>query len=460
MAINGCNECLAKQRRIDELNEEVRRLKEKLNYQERKQKEGFFGSSTPSAKIPVKANTAELARKPKGARPGHKGNGRKVFIEADREVDVAPATNGCCPICGGILQHKGSEQRQVVDSRPILAEKVVYTLPKDYCPGCHKTFQPSPPGVLPKSLYGNQLIVTATVMHYLHGIPMGRICEQMGVGPGALVEVFHRLARIFDCVPEKLITWYRNSWVRHADETGWRTEGKNGYAWLFATPQISIFLFRKTRSGEVARYVLGQEALPGFLVVDRYGGYNRAPCAIQYCYAHLKRAVEDLEKEFPDSPEILAFTGTLVPLLSAAMGLRNQAITDEEFYRKASEVKSSIIEAITSPATHLGIRNIQDIFQTQEKRLYHWAEDRNVPADNNLSERDLRPTVIARKVSFGSGSDAGAHTRGVLMSVLWSLKKQAQDVSSHLKMVLDEVARDMNQDPFPLLFPNAPPLSP
>ena len=86
-----------------------------------------------------------------------------------------------------------------------------------------------------------------------------------------------------------------------------------------------------------------------------------------------------------------------------------------------------------------------------------WAEDRNVPAENNLAERDLRPTVIARKVSFGSQSDAGAHTRGVLMTVLGSLKKRGVDVATHLKQVLDELAKDIHQDPFPLLFPRDPP---
>jgi len=41
-------------------------------------------------------------------------------------------------------------------------------------------------------------------------------------------------------------------------------------------------------------------------------------------------------------------------------------------------------------------------------RLYHWAKDRAIPADNNLSERDLRSLVIARKISFGSQAQAGA----------------------------------------------------
>jgi hypothetical protein len=113
--------------------------------------------------------------------------------------------------------------------------------------------------------------------------------------------------------------------------------------------------------------------------------------------------------------------------------------------------------AVESPAQHLGIRRIQDIFQENASRLYHWADSRSVPADNNLAERDLRPTVIARKVSFGSQSDAGAHTRGILMTVLASLKKRGADVATHLKHVLDELVKDIHQDPFHLLFPRDPP---
>ncbi len=67
------------------------------------------------------------------------------------------------------------------------------------------------------------------------------------------------------------------------------------------------------------------------------------------------------------------------------------------------------------------------------------------------------PPVLARKVSFGSQSDAGAHTRGVLMTVVGSLKKRGVDVATQLKQVLDELAKNIHQDPFPLLFPRDPP---
>lgn len=73
MAVNGCPVCLEKQRRIDELEEEVQRLRTKVRYQERKEKDGFFGSSTPSSKKPVKPNVELKESKPRGAKPGHNG---------------------------------------------------------------------------------------------------------------------------------------------------------------------------------------------------------------------------------------------------------------------------------------------------------------------------------------------------------------------------------------------------
>jgi hypothetical protein len=45
---------LKKQQQIDRLREENARLKERLRYQERNAREGAFGSSTPSSKIPIK----------------------------------------------------------------------------------------------------------------------------------------------------------------------------------------------------------------------------------------------------------------------------------------------------------------------------------------------------------------------------------------------------------------------
>ena len=460
MTRSFCEGCFKKQQRIDQLTEENERLKHALNYRQRREKEGYFGSSTPSSKVPVKANTAPpKENKKRGAKPGHKGHGRKRFdeAEADQVVEMEPDVGERCPDCGGALQDKGTKDRMVVESAPLKARRVLYRLPAKYCARCGRAFVAHAPSVLPKSLYGNQLIAQAATMHYLHGIPMGRVCEQIDVDPGSLVQVFHRLAGLFANVPDKLIEQYRRSPVKHADETGWRTNGKNGYAWLFATETISIFQFKKTRSAEVPQAVLGRKRLPGTLVVDRYAGYNKSPCRIQYCCTHLLRETKDLEKEFPDSSEVKVFVSTLAPLLALAMNLRSQPISDAQFYAQAAKVKAQIIHTVNHPAHHFGIQRIQDIFRKHKTRMYLWASDRRIPADNNLAERDLRPTVIARKTSFGSQSDAGARTRSILMTVLHTLRKQGGDPTERLKTTLDSLAHDISQDPFPLLLSRDPP---
>lgn len=63
------------------------------------------------------------------------------------------------------------------------------------------------------------------------------------------------------------------------------------------------------------RALFAEERLPGTLVVDRYNGYNKTPCNIQYCYSHLLREVEDLDKEFPDQVEIKTFVSIVAPCL-------------------------------------------------------------------------------------------------------------------------------------------------
>ena len=294
-------------------------------------------------------------------------------------------------------------------------------------------------------------------MYYLNGLPMGRICQDLGISDGALTEVFHRIARLFGSIPNKLIQEYRHAPVKHADETSWRTNGRNGYAWLFATPDMSIFQFGKNRSSKIPQAVFGKKKLPGVLVVDRYAAYNKVPCDLQYCYAHLLRDVQDLEKEFPDESEIATFTAVVAPLLSLAMGLRRQDLEDDEFYGRAAGLRSEIKAAMAQPAKHAGIRRIQDIFTEHESRMFHWAANRAVPADNNLAERDLRPSVIARKVSFGSVTDAGAEVRSTFTTIVTTLRKRGHDPADQLKTTLDALAADPDQDPFPILFSRAGP---
>lgn len=451
--VNSCSGCLEKQREIDRLKAENQRLKDALRYRQRKQEDGPFGASTPSSQIVLKANAKpEDQAKPGGARLGHAGHGRRATSaqQADRIRAVALAAP--CSHCGGELLSKGSRQRTVIDIDAVEVQAILYRLERKLCLGCGRTLQAQPPGVLAKSALGNQLLVELLDGHYLQGIPLGRLCANFGVNLGTVVDSLHRLAALLQPAIKPLVSEYRFSAVRHADETRWRTDGLSGYCWLFATTQVSLYLFRRTRSASIVKEVFGDKPLEGVLVVDRYAAYNRAPCRLQYCYAHLLREVEDLAKENSQDAEVERFSSALIPLLAQAQHLRAQNISDRQYYKQARQIKEKLIAMSQQPALHLGIRRLQDIFGDNQERLYHWVEDRCVPAENNLSERELRPTVIARKVSFGSQSDAGAKSREILMSVLHSLRKRIEQPKKRLKKVLDRIARGDDEEVFKLLF--------
>ena len=450
-----CKACIEKDLKIAALEDTVKGLRAQLRYRQRKEDEGPFSLSTPSSKKPFKENAPEeKTNKKGGAVPGHKGHGRTSVAQDAADLIIDRDAGDTCPDCGCALVPQRETTRSVIDSSPREPKHILYRLHDKRCPVCKKTFHARAP-VLPRSLFGNHLTSQCAVMHYVNGIPLGRISEMTGVNIGSLIDIFHRIGR--HCAPcmEVLKNAYRQDVAKHADETGWRNDGRSGYAWLFCTAALSIFLFKNTRSSSVPKGVFGEKVLPGVLVVDRYAGYNKLPVKLQYCYAHLLRELEKLEKDFPDEEEVKSFTAILIPLLAEAMRLGSQGIPDKAYYRKAGKLKKEIMKVCRSPARHLGIRAYQDIFTTGEDRLFHWVEDRRVPAHNNRAERELRPTVIARKVSFGSSSDAGAETRSILMSVLHTLNKKRgkESLESVFKEILDKIADDPAIDVASLILP-------
>ena len=271
MSMAYCAKCFEKQRKIDALEDEIERLKDKLAYEERTAAEGYFGSSTSSSKIPIKRNTLEENQKKKGGgKPGHKGHGRSAVKEeqADRVEEVEVECE--CPDCGVKLEDRGTRNRTVVDCDVVKVKKIVYRLQHKQCPKCGREFKGKAPGVFPKSLYSNRLLSHAATEHYLRGITLGRLEEQLGAGCGSLVDALRRLSGIFSAVPQELVLRYRKALVKHADETGWRNDGKNGYAWLLANKEVSIYRFSNSRAAAIPKEIFGTDKLPGVLVVDRY----------------------------------------------------------------------------------------------------------------------------------------------------------------------------------------------
>ena len=449
-----CNECINKQIEIDHLRKENESLRNE-NYKLKKRlKEGYFSSSTPSSKKPAKETaTLDKVKRRGGAKKGHKGHGRKGFDvkEADEVLDVkGPST---CHKCGRPLQNVGTKFRSTIDIQPVIVRKIVYRLYEKRCCHCNETITTTVPELSPKCLYTNRALSYLAEEYYIHGVPLNRIATRYGLSVGTLHQAMQQIAATLEKAYDKLVKDYRQASVKHADETTWRIDGKNGYAWLFATRDTTIMTLRNTRSGKVAQEILGTSPLPGVLTVDRYAGYNKSPCKMQNCYAHLLRELSDINDEFPNQPEVTSFHNAVAPLLKQAMELRSLPIADKDFYRRAKNCKASIISAMSIQANHLAIKSFQQIFVENSHRLYHWADDRAVPADNNFAERSLRPLVIARKISFGSQSENGALTRSRIMSVLLTLNNRFPNQSlQRLSSFLNHYAANPSIDVYKSLF--------
>jgi transposase len=452
--VNLCESCLEKQREIDRLKEEIGRLRGKLSLNERKLKQGFFGSSTSSAKVPVKENSLlEKQAKQGGGQPGHTGIGRKIF--SSREADerrIAKVKAEVCETCCCHLEPQSANERGVYELEREKVKKIHYQIERKKCPKCRKIVSGKVENAFARVSLSNELVVEIADQHYLLGRSLGQISERFKLSEATLCASLQRIGGKIKPSLEFLRRIYRQAAVRHADETGWRTNGGNGYAWYFGSAEVSLYLFRQTRSASVAAEVFGKEQLSGVLVVDQYGGYNRVPCRIQYCYAHLLRKQEDLAKEFPKSREIRNYTSQMIKLLSQAMKLRKAGFSEKQYQVEASKIKGKILKLSQRPAKHPAVRRWQDFYVEKSDRLYQWCESEKIPAENNYAEREIRKIVIARKNSYGSQSEAGAETREIWTSVLASLKKREANPREKLAEGLNKLSADENFDLAEFLF--------
>ena len=79
----------------------------------------------------------------------------------------------------------------------------------------------------------------------------------MRLSLGAIVRAIHQVARQAQPAVDRILERIRGSPVVHAEETGWRQDGVNGYVWTFSTPTGRYFL-RRGRNKEAVDEVLDE----------------------------------------------------------------------------------------------------------------------------------------------------------------------------------------------------------
>lgn len=347
-----------------------------------------------------------------------------------------------CPNCHGAL---GSPvvayTRQIIDIPVSPVEVTEHIIYKRWCSACKKQVKPKvilTPEVLGKQRIGIRLMSIIGILKEVCRQPIAVIQKYLSMihglslSEGELVKLLQKTAEKGKPSYGKILNNIRGSPQLHADETGGRENGRNGYWWSFNTDKAHFMLYRKTRGKTVVEEVLG-ENFEGVLSTDFYAAYNTYCGFHQRCWVHYLRDIHTLKEQYPDDKNLLKWAKQVERLYQEAKayqgpdpslpeGIKQAERVNEqrEFEEKLRTICLPWIKT-EAPMSTLAARAIS--FLTE---MFVFIRFEGISSDNNAAERVLRHMVISRKISGGTRSAKGSVTKAVLSSLFstWRLENK------------------------------------
>ncbi len=331
-----------------------------------------------------------------------------------------------CPDCGTRLIGGWVKRRREVIDLPVAPVTVTeHQIIARGCPQCRRVVLPDAPlvGVVHgQQRLGARLVSLIVTLREAVRVPVRRLqwlLEQLyglHLSLGAITAASDRVATAGQDAVVAVRERIRGSpWV-HADETGWRQNGQNGYAWLFCTPTDRFFL-RRGRHKEVVDEVLG-ETFAGVLVSDFYGAYHHYTGLKQRCWVHLLRDLHELRGAYPDDAGLAEWVGQVRAVYDDATAFRSadaraRVAAQHQFEQRLLTICQPFLTDPLAVQAKLCRR-----IQRHSSELFVFVAYPEVPADNNAAERGVRPLVTSRKISGGTRSDQGSATKMTLASLI------------------------------------------
>jgi len=362
--------------------------------------------------------------------------------EAPTEQIFHTAEN--CSNCGNVLLGKPTVAytHQVIDI-PVTSYTVTeHVIFRRWCLKCHKQVTPTvdlSDSVLGKKRIGVNLAAVITTMRDRLRLPLGAIQKYL--------QLFHSLTlsegeivKILDTVSKKgkphydsLLEQVRKSDSVHADETGGRQNGVNGYFWSFSTEKVHYLMYRKSRGKTVVEEVVGtdSEKFNGVLTTDFYAAYNTYAGFHQRCWVHFLRDIHELKENYKKHPPLNKWAKKIKQIYEEAKAYKGPdpnlpiGLQTEERLQKQREFEQRLKTVcmpyvkMDTPMSTLSARAI-----TFLPELFVFIRFPNVKSDNNPAERIIRHTVVARKISGGTKTPKGSETKAILTSLFdtWQLQ--------------------------------------
>lgn len=370
--------------------------------------------------------------------------------ESYTEQIPVPVTRTDCPGCGGALVPGKTETVTRTDLPPaVRLDVTAYHVGTCQCADCGKKVRGTHPD-LPADQFGatahrvgERMLALGHWLHYRIGVPVRKVPAILtaiygnGVTQGALTQDALRRAR--GKVGEaytKLRKEVAEAPAVHTDDTGWKVGGRVAFLMGFFTKLVSFFQIRPRHRNDEVREVI-PSVYPGVLITDRGPSYDAKTLAAvkkQKCVPHLQRSLtEALEGRVPG--ERLVGRGRSFCLRVKQL-LREASALWEAYHTGTAENYGVERDRLQREMTHvLRHRPIQGAANVRLLSELGWHHDQGsllrflhepdtVEPTNNRAERELRPAVIARKVSHCSKTWAGAQAHAAFMSVICTLRKR------------------------------------
>ena len=216
------------------------------------------------------------------------------------------------------------------------------------------------------------------------------------------------------------------------DETGHKDNGDKHWTWCFQTPEYSLFHIDKSRGSGVLFDLLG-EKFDGIIGCDYWGAYRKfarlTNATVQYCMAHLIREVRflaehSIKKLSRWGNELLDWLKKLFDTLH-----RSDQMTANGFARRMKQIKQGFLSRMRRPPNHRLAKKLSKRFRGKSAETYfRFLTEPCVEPTNNASERQIRHTVIDRRITQGTRGQAGMRWCERIWTTIATCKKQKQNV--------------------------------
>ena len=371
-----------------------------------------------------------------------RGYGRKRMAPTAHQIHAYAQ----CPHCATALRGGTvTRTREVIELVPARVEVTAHVYVERRCRRCRGRWLPEPGldgVVVGQGRLGVGLLSLIAVLREELRLPIAGIqwylaaVHGLSLSVGAIVETLHTLAARAEPLVSQIRAAIRGSPVVHVDETGWRQNGHNGYAWTFSTPTARAFV-RGSRERAVLEDAIGDD-YAGVLVSDFYAAYTSYAGRHQYCWAHLLRDVHEVAESHRDDVLVHGWADAVHALYQRACACPAREATARRQARQAYEAE---LGALCAP--YLGVaeapqRVLCERMTKHLGALFVFVEDPDVPATNNAAERSLRHLVTARKISGGTRSPAGTTTKMTLASLFGTWRLQGLNPLVECRALLAE----------------------